>query len=140
MPAGYKRRNMAISDRIRYLNKRFTNKLFLPTAGKRLSPYAMLLHIGRKTGAIYKIPVVTSHQGEKFIFALPYGLDVDWYRNVRAAGGCELRWKGIEYVLSNPSGLDTEAGRKAFGRIIETLFRWRNVSDFAQMDGVEKNQ
>jgi deazaflavin-dependent oxidoreductase (nitroreductase family) len=131
---------MPISNQTRFFNKRFTNKLFLPTAGTRFSPYALLIHKGRKTGKLYMIPVVTARQGSRFIFALAYGLDVDWYRNVTAAGGCELHWKGVEYLLSNPRELDQVEGRKAFGKFVEMLFRWRKVSNFAQMDGVEKNK
>jgi deazaflavin-dependent oxidoreductase (nitroreductase family) len=129
---------MPISNRLRYFNKRFTNKLFLPTAGTRISPYALLTHKGRKTGKLYMIPVVAARQGSRFIFALAYGLDVDWYRNVTAADGCELRWKGVEYLLSNPRALDMDEGRKAFGNFVEMLFRWRKVCDFCQMDGIEK--
>ncbi len=28
---------------------------------------------------------------------LPYGSDVDWYRNVEAAGHCTISWKGNDY-------------------------------------------
>jgi len=36
-----------------------------------------------------------------------------WCRNVRAAGGCVIRWKGRDYPLARPEVADAPAAAKA---------------------------
>ena len=38
----------------------------------------------------------------RFIVPMPWGESTDWYRNVRAAGECTIRWKGRDYSLVDP--------------------------------------
>ena len=40
--------------------------------------------------------------GTTFIIALPWGPETDWLRNVRAAQGCTIRWKGADYECTEP--------------------------------------
>lgn len=126
---------MPISSRIRYVNKRFTNRLMIRIAGKAHSPIALLHHTGRKSGKGYAIPIMTQPDGERFIFALTYGPQVDWYQNVLAAGSCELTYNGQTYSLSNPRMICAEVGRQAFGQVKGTILRWLKVGDFFCMDG-----
>ena len=37
-----------------------------------------------------------------YLFALTYGPDTDWVKNVLAAGGCELRTRGRAVRLTSP--------------------------------------
>jgi hypothetical protein len=37
-----------------------------------------------------------------YLFALTYGADVDWVRNVTAAGSCQLETMGRVVTLSDP--------------------------------------
>ena len=45
---------------------------------------------------------------------LTYGDRVDWYRNVRAAGGCRILLHGTEWVITGFEPMDAATGRAAF--------------------------
>ena len=109
----------AILDRIRVINKYVTNKLLIHIAGKNLGLFAILSHIGRKSGKIYKIPIIVVPVQNGFVIALTYGKKTDWYENVKAKGGCSLTWKKREYDLINPEFIDQKQGMAAF----PSLFR-----------------
>ncbi len=87
-------------------NKHVLNPVMLTVAGRKYSPYAILHHVGRRSGQAYATPVVAEAGPESFVIALPYGTGVDWYRNVLAAGRCTLTWNGQDYTLVEPELLD----------------------------------
>jgi len=67
-----------IPNGIRFINKRFTNHLMALIAGRRVNPFALLHHTGRKTDRSYATPVVAAPVKGGFVFALTYGDHVDW--------------------------------------------------------------
>lgn len=80
---------------------RVMNPLLRPLAG-RLPFFALLTQVGRKTGRVYRHPVnLLEHDGE-YIIALTYGSDVNWLKNVEAAGWCEIRTRGRTVRLGEP--------------------------------------
>jgi len=79
-----------------------SNAMILFVAGKRLSPWVTLEHTGRRSGRVYRTPLVTFPFGDGFVFMLPYGPDVDWCRNVMASGRAVLMRKGESVVLEKP--------------------------------------
>lgn len=78
------------------------NKLILPIAGRRHSPYARLEHVGRRSGRTYTTPVGTFPYGDGLVIGLSYGADVDWCRNVMAAGHAVVKWRGQTFALERP--------------------------------------
>ena len=95
---------------------RVFNKLVLPLAGTRWLPlYGVLEHRGRRSGRVFRTPVVVRPAANGFIVPMPWGETTDWFRNVRAAGGCRVRWKERVYVLGEPEVLDIAAAGAAFG-------------------------
>jgi deazaflavin-dependent oxidoreductase (nitroreductase family) len=59
----------------------------------RLGMAPVLAVRGRKTGRWHTVPVnVLEYGGQRYLVA-PRG-ETDWVRNLRAAGGGELRWRG----------------------------------------------
>jgi deazaflavin-dependent oxidoreductase (nitroreductase family) len=78
------------------------NAAILSIAGRRFSPYAVLKHVGRRSGRAYQNPLGAFPVKDGFVLALAYGPDVDWCRNVLAAGRCTLKWMGMEYALERP--------------------------------------
>ena len=83
--------NLAITNRI---TSRFAD---------RLPGFGILIHMGRKSGRLYRTPVnVFSEQGG-FLIALTYGQDSEWVRNVLADEGCQLETRRVLYLLSSPS-------------------------------------
>jgi deazaflavin-dependent oxidoreductase (nitroreductase family) len=82
-------------------NRRFPNRLFLKVAGY-LPGFAIVSHVGRKSGRPYRTPVNTFRTDGGYIIALTYGSESDWVKNVLAAGSCELQTRGRRVRLYNP--------------------------------------
>ena len=99
---------------IRAFNKRYFNRLVHRFAGISRTPFALLRHVGRRSGKPYETPIIVMPQGKSFVIALTYGPEVDWYRNVQAAGGATLLWHNQEYALKPPEQLDVKTGLAAF--------------------------
>ena len=78
------------------------NALVLPTAGRRISAYAVLRHTGRRSGRTYLTPVGAYPFADGFVMGLTYGPTVDWCRNVLASDHAVLRWRGKDYALERP--------------------------------------
>jgi deazaflavin-dependent oxidoreductase (nitroreductase family) len=74
-------------------NKRFTNRLTLRVAGY-LPGFAIVSHVGRKSGRTYRTPVNAFRTEDGYIIALTYGAQSDWVKNVLEAGWCELQTRG----------------------------------------------
>ena len=86
------------------------NPIVLRLAGTRLAPfYAVLEHTGRHSGKTFRTPVVLRTTPDGFIVPMPWGERTDWYRNVRAAGGCTIRWRGRRYAMTAPELLRSAA-------------------------------
>jgi deazaflavin-dependent oxidoreductase (nitroreductase family) len=70
------------------------NKVGLNRVTKRIAPWApgfgLVVHRGRRSGRRYETPVNVFPAEDGYVFALTYGPDTDWVKNVMAAGGCDL--------------------------------------------------
>lgn len=121
-------------DRIRAINKRITNKVLIHIAGKRFGHFAILGHVGRKSGKLYRIPIIAEPVKNGFVIALTYGKKVDWYENVKAKGSCSLFWKQKEYSLVNPELIDKEVGVMAFPAVIRTVLRKMGIEYYLRLD------
>lgn len=91
-----------VRDALRRFIQRRVNPSTLRSAGTPSSDYAVITHVGRRSGHVYTTPVSALPFGEDFVIPLPYGAHTDWCRNVLAAGTCTLRWHGQEYLLEQP--------------------------------------
>ena len=104
------------------LAARLINPLVLRLAGTRLLPlYGVIEHRGRRSGKLFHTPVVVRPVPGGFIVPMPWGERTDWYRNVRAAGACVVRWKGRDYPLVQPEVIDAADARAAFGSTTQAL-------------------
>jgi deazaflavin-dependent oxidoreductase (nitroreductase family) len=79
---------------VRRLGRRFGRPIELRTAGEPGASAAVIRHVGRRSGASYATPIGVYPLDDDFLVYLPYGPDVDWLRNIRAAGAAELRVEG----------------------------------------------
>jgi deazaflavin-dependent oxidoreductase (nitroreductase family) len=82
-------------------NRRFTNRLTSTFAGY-LPGFAIVTHVGRKSGRTYRTPINAFRVNDGYLVALTYGADSDWVKNVLAAGSCELKVRGRRVRLVNP--------------------------------------
>ena len=62
----------------------FASHRFNPIASpivRHLPGFAIVVHIGRKSGKRYETPIVAFQQGDTIVFALTYGPSADWVQN-----------------------------------------------------------
>src|SRR5688500_1123470 len=128
-------------NRIRFLNKRIFNRITLKFAGSSYSPISIIRHVGRRSGTLHATPVIVEPLDNRFMFALPYGHNVDWYRNLLAAGRGTLIWHGKEYPVENPEPfLRTDLQSLPF--VLRWIVRITGVQHFIEMKSsiAERNQ
>jgi deazaflavin-dependent oxidoreductase (nitroreductase family) len=94
---------------------RLFNAIVLLLAGTRALPlYGVIEHRGRRSGKVFHTPVVVRPTRDGFIVPMPWGEATDWYRNVRAAGECVIRWKGRDYPVAEPEVVDSASVSSSF--------------------------
>lgn len=126
-------------DRIRQFNKRTLNPRILQSAGAERRPFAVVEHVGRRSGATYRTPVIVRPMPEGFIFALTYGPGVDWYRNILASGSCWLGWRGMRFGLAEPESLPAEEALRAFPIPLSWILKLLRKRDFFWMRIATRN-
>jgi hypothetical protein len=111
-----------VSDKTRRLSKT-ANVLPRRIAGSRLGimyfNLSALKHVGRSSGREYVTPLAAYPLGDGFVLALAYGPDVDWCRNVLAAGKCTLIWRGHEYTLEKPEIIPASEALGAYPLLVK---------------------
>jgi len=70
--------------------------------------------------------------GDEYLFALTYGSDVPWVRNVLAAGGCELETMGRKVRLTDPRLLD-DPRQRLMPFPVRLFLRLMHVTEFLSM-------
>jgi deazaflavin-dependent oxidoreductase (nitroreductase family) len=101
---------MPLSRRVARFNRAATNRLTLRIAGW-LPGFAIVAHVGRRSGKVYQTPVNAFRTATGYRIALTYGAESDWVRNVLAADRCTLTVRGKRVALEHPR-LVTEADRR----------------------------
>ncbi len=119
-----------LKERIRYFNREILNPFTLSFAGRPYSPYAIVQHVGRKSGREYHTPVVAMSTDEGFVIPLPYGDHVDWCRNLLAAEGGLIASQGHAYHVCEPEVIGTGEGLAAFPAWMQTLLEWAETEKF----------
>jgi len=106
---------------------RVSAPLALALSGRRWFPlWAIMHHDGRRSGTRYATPVavIPTLSTDIFLIGLPWGPKTNWARNVLAAGGAIVKWKGqvhqaTEARLIGPkdaAGLAKPLFRRVVGR------------------------
>jgi deazaflavin-dependent oxidoreductase (nitroreductase family) len=93
---------VTLTDRLARFNRRVPNRVIGTFAGRRGSPVAFMIHVGRRSGRRYRTPVMPLPLRHGYLVSLPYGPERDWVRNVLAAGAGTLRRNGREVELAHP--------------------------------------
>ncbi|MBA2633547.1 MAG: nitroreductase family deazaflavin-dependent oxidoreductase [Chloroflexi bacterium] len=117
---------------------RSTSPLTLPLAGKRWNPiFAVVEHRGRKTGRPYATPVAARRVADGFVISLAFGAQVDWFRNLLAAGRGTIRWRGRAYRVTTPEPIDAAMGLAAFHPVQRALLRIGGVGGYVWVTDVD---
>ena len=98
-----------------WLIKHTLNRATAASARTPGGPFSLVRHVGRKSGRTFETPIIVAPVPEGFVCELTYGEDVNWYRNIVAAGGCVLVVGGVEHEIVAVEPYPTDAGLRAFG-------------------------
>jgi deazaflavin-dependent oxidoreductase (nitroreductase family) len=113
----------------------FTTRLFNPLARRfagRLPWFGILTYHGRVSGRTYRTPLNVFRRGDSYVFALTYGGDTQWVKNVVAAGTCTLRTRGRDVRLVEPE-LFRDPSRRLMPRPVRVILGLNDVNEFLRM-------
>jgi deazaflavin-dependent oxidoreductase (nitroreductase family) len=122
---------MALPPSIGRFNKVATNKVLVHLTGH--GPFVELEHVGRRSGKVYRVPLMAFRSGDRVTFALTYGPKVDWLRNVRAAAGCRVHLGREILTLGAPVDLSTEVGLSRMPAPARVVLRLSGVDRFVEL-------
>jgi deazaflavin-dependent oxidoreductase (nitroreductase family) len=94
--------------------------------------FGVVVHRGRRSRRQYQTPVNVFRTADGYLFALTYGADTDWVKNVLAAGGCELRTRGHTVRLGSPR-LYYDESRSGIRPLERQILRIMGVADFLSL-------
>ena len=124
---------MKIPSAVRYFNKHILNRVTRYLGYARFGRFAMIRHVGRRSGKPYETPIIVQPIDGGFVIALTYGKEVDWYRNVLAAGRCEIYWHRQTFPLTKIEPIDTPTGQNAFPQPERTILKLVGIPDYVTM-------
>jgi deazaflavin-dependent oxidoreductase (nitroreductase family) len=111
-------RNVKLPRALAQFNRYVTNPLQRRWAGW-LPGYAIVEHRGRKSGKVYRTPVVAFRTATGLAVPIGYGLDADWLKNLKTAGGGVIVHRGMSHAVESPEILSRQA---AAARIEHGIF------------------
>ncbi|MBS3939358.1 MAG: nitroreductase family deazaflavin-dependent oxidoreductase [Actinobacteria bacterium] len=127
---GFRAKWPPLLDRVRRFNRDVTNRHQMRTAGQHGVTYAVVEHVGRRSGRGYRTPVGAVPTPDGFVVGLPYGPGADWVRNVLAAGGATVEHDGRAVTVVRPELTDRAAVTGHFGAAERLVQRLYGVDDF----------
>jgi deazaflavin-dependent oxidoreductase (nitroreductase family) len=92
---------MPLPKSLARFNLRVTNRITGPFAA-RLPGFAIVHHVGRRSGVERSTPVNMFRDGDEYVIALTYGRDSQWVKNVLAAGEFDVVTRGRRVRLTQP--------------------------------------
>ena len=119
---------MPLPKRLARFNLRVTNRVLGPLA-ERAPGFGIVIHVGRRSGAVRHTPVNVFRRGDRYVIALTYGADSQWVRNVLAAGEFDVETRGRRVHLVAPELVHDET-RRLVPAPVRIPLRAANVSDF----------
>jgi len=125
---GMRRKSPIVLNTVRR-SGRAMKPLVLRTAGTAGSPTAVVHHVGRRSGREYRTPVVATPIDGGFAFALPYGPNTDWLKNVLHTGRFTVVVDGESYDVTDPEVVTIEEITSHFGRADQRMHQVFGVSD-----------
>ncbi len=108
---------------------RHLNPRTLAAAKRGRGPFSFVRHVGRTSGRTFETPLILAPVPEGFVAELTYGPEVNWYRNIRKAGG-EIGHGGRMYRITSVEDYPKDAGLRAYGGFRAVVLRMLRRKDF----------
>jgi deazaflavin-dependent oxidoreductase (nitroreductase family) len=122
---------MPLSPRVARFNKRVTNRL-TGLFATRAPGFAIIDHVGRKSGRTYATPINAFRTPTGYRVALTYGPGADWTRNVLAAGTCTLHTRGRR-VACRDARLGTDPANRWAPPLVRAILARVGVADYLDL-------
>ena len=113
----------------------FTTRVFNPISRRFvrwLPGFGILAYRGRKSGKAYRTPLNVFRHDADWVFALTYGSDVQWVKNVLAAGQATLE-KGRKRIRLVEPELIVDPERRLMPFPVRQVLGFMRVSEFLRM-------
>jgi len=106
---------------------------FVEPLTRRLPPFAVLHHRGRRTGRSYDTPVQALPTRDGWIVGLAYDHNAPFALNLLAAGGGEMTRAGRRYRITQPRRVGREA-RDLLPAWASLMMRALGIDEFLQFE------
>jgi deazaflavin-dependent oxidoreductase (nitroreductase family) len=116
---------------IRPFTNGVVNRLTRPLA-PWLPLFGVLTYRGRTSGRTYRTPLNVFRRGDHYVFALTYGGEVQWVKNVLTSGEAELRTRGRDVHLVDPERYQDD-GRRDMPPVVRQFLGLMRVTEFLRM-------
>lgn len=118
------------------VNLAFGSYIMRPIASY-LPWFGVLEHVGRRSGTVRRVPLTAfHHRGGRWVIALVYGPDVQWLKNVLAAGQCRLYSMGRWHALALPRRF-ADPRRKDVPWLVRPVLAVLRVDEFVELTEVD---
>ncbi len=120
------------------LNKRVVNPVLRRLAGHGW--FVEVEHVGRRSGTTYRTPIMAFRNGSTVTIALTYGPQVDWLRNLRAAGGGRMHLGGRLLTLGTPVDLSEAEGLRRMPSPPRQMLPVLGCHDFVELPVLDERR
>ena len=125
---------MTLISPLRPITNRIINPITRRFAG-HVPGFAILSYVGRSSGKRYRTPINVFHRDGRYVFALTYGREAQWVKNVLAAGTCEIQERGRTTRLDEPELIVDPIGRLV-PQPVRLFLQMQGVTDYLLMTPV----
>jgi len=124
--------HVALPHWLARVNVRFSNRFMRPITA-RLPWFVVLEHVGRTSGTVRRTAIMAFHRTpDRWVISLTYGPDVQWLRNVLAAGSCRLLSRGRWIDVVEPRRF-RDASRSRVPWIVRPALAVLRVTEFVEL-------
>ena len=122
---------MPLPHSVARFNRRYTNRFVEPLVG-RVPGFAVVHHVGRRSGTRYRTPVVGFDLDGDVLVALTYGPRADWFQNA-CRGDARLTMGDDELAVTGVAAVGRDVAWPALPWFVRVALRVSGVRDFARL-------
>lgn len=137
MTWGVRSGNSRVIRLVTWYHKHVTNPVMVRFFSGRSAHAALLHHVGRRSGKAYLTPLTAHRSEDTIIVPLPYGTDVDWLRNLQAAGQGVVELEGRSFTIDEVEVVPADRVVALLPPFVARLFELHDTKRALQMHVAE---